>query len=151
MKQIELVAVYSNAVSAKTIYSEEALAEAEAAGAKIHVIDEETGNPGELLFDGEKWVKDKPIAVKDTSLDVAIPRADYVDAVTNLFQVEMEAIVNEIEPESAQVRTMGVGKKLSSLREIMLAGRQALEAQDIDVVTETTEKIREATNGTARS
>ena len=151
MEEIRLVAQYPDNPVFRDIFSEADFNNAESSGAKIHVIDEETGNPGEMLFDGERWVGKKPICKPSDFQEIALPRADYVEAVTNLFQVEMEAIVNEIEPEAAQVRTMAVSNRLSSLREIMQAGRQALEAQDIQVLNETTEKIKEVTSGTVRS
>lgn len=131
-------------------------------GRRIYEINEETGQPEPLLFDGEKWIQDKPEFIRNEAQEVSVATSSYVEAIAEVVQSEIEAIVNEMGPAVAvSLNVSSTGEM--SLKDKIAVAREALhDADPIKMATAsqllspknnelfTMEQAKEMTSGATR-
>lgn len=139
-------------VNLRDVFDEDDLAWAEETGSTVYLLDEETRNPGRVLFDGSKWLVPRPEFVRKP--DITIPSMDYVNERSEVVQSEIEAVVDAIS-SVVPARTISTLKRsLSSARIAMRDGdsmAMASIAQDLSDTEATAifpvERAEEVTNG----
>lgn len=95
------------------VFTEDDLRKAEEDGAFVFLYDDETGAPGRTLFDGERWLVERP--VHEASDDLVVVTPTYVDERAEVMQSELEALVDVME--------VAVGSRVSTKVFADLKGR----------------------------
>lgn len=122
----------ADSATLRDVFDEDDLAWAEANGSTVFLVDEETGNPGRVLYDGEAWLVPRPEYVAQP--EVSIPSIDYVDQRTEVMQSELEAVVDVISSVVPARATAALKNSLSNARVAMRDGdsmAMATIAQDL--------------------
>lgn len=121
------------------VFTEDDLRKAEEDGAFVFLYDDETGAPGRTLFDGERWLVERP--VHEASDDLVVVTPTYVDERTEVVQSELEALVDVI-AEAVPARAIAtLRNRVASARIAMRDGNSVAMAR----VAETLSDTREAT------
>lgn len=138
------------------VFTDDDLRKAEEDGAYVFVYDNETGGPGRTLFDGARWLVERP--VREESEDIIVVTPTYVDERTEVVQSELEAIADVVVASVADklpARTIATLKtRLAMARVSMRDGdslAMATVAQDLSdtkgAAIFSVERAREVTNG----
>lgn len=115
----------ADSATLRDVFDEDDLAWAEANGSTVFLVDEETGNPGEVLYNGTEWLYPKPIYVRPAEL--VIPSVDYVNQNAEVVQSEVEAILDVV---AVAVADKVPAKTVRALKQNIATARAAMKSGD---------------------
>lgn len=105
------------------LVGQEALDKAVEDKSYIYELNEETGQPGKMLFDGEKWLHGI-VTAKTEEMNITIPTPEYTDERIEVVQSEIESMLDILS------EAMPTNKSLKALKSNVSLARAAISSED---------------------